>query len=352
MLKKKNFTAPGEKNFLSPKLVSNVSNELRIYIRGSFFRILVTGPPTAGKSPPPGAPVFTMPGGGCAVWDLTASADRNPFEIMKDFFNKHCKKWAFQKEQGTQTGYLHWQCRFSLNGKHTENAVKALLFGEDIEAFHVSRTSKNATKGPAFYVIKEYTRVEGPWTDQDPAPIPLTKTSRKLDELGLLPWQNSLMLETMDYNDRRIHCVVDKDGNNGKGALCKWAYVKGLAQLIPPFNNYGDLIQFAFSRPRASLYLIDMPRAMPKKNLFEMYQGIETLKDGYMFDKRYKGQFELIDEPNIVVFTNTPPKKRYLTRDRWRVWTVENEELVVYTYPVYAAGGQLHVGEDTASDQE
>lgn len=293
-----------------------------------------------------------MPGKQCAVWDLTAHGDRNDFDTMKNFFIKHTKKWAFQKEQGQQTGYVHWQCRFSLNAKLTENGVKALLLDSDIEAFHVTPTSANATKGAALYVIKAETRIDGPWTDKDPAPIPTTRTSRKLDELGLLPWQNEIMNQTLDYNDRQIHCVVDKDGNNGKGALCKWAYVKGFAQLIPPFNSYGDLIQFAFSRPRASLYFIDMPRAMPKKNLFEMYQGIESLKDGYMFDKRYRGQFELIDEPNIVVFTNTPPKKRYLTRDRWRVWTIHEDQLVVYTYPVYAANGSLHVGEDPGSDQE
>jgi len=271
---------------------------------------------------------------------------------MLAFLRKHSKKWAFQKEQGENTGYLHWQCRFSLFGKQTENAVKNLLFAEDIEAFRVSHTSKNATKGEAFYVIKEHTRVEGPWQDNDPLPRAMTKTAQKVEEHGLFPWQNELMNQTEGWDDRKIHCVIDKDGNNGKGALCKWAYCKGYACLVPPFQSYSEIIEFVFCQPRHLLYFIDMPRAMPKKNLSDFYTGMEALKDGYLFDKRYKGRFELMEEPHIVIFTNAAPKKRYLTRDRWKVWTIRDQELVVYTYPVFLREGQLHVGEDPRSDSE
>ncbi|AYP28945.1 MAG: replication-associated protein [Cressdnaviricota sp.] len=284
-----------------------------------------------------------MPGGQCATWDITADAGRNPAPFLIGTFKEFCKKWAFQTEEAPTTGWLHQQCRISLHKKTTESCVVKLLTAKDVEGFHVTPTSSNACKGAPFYVMKDETRIEGPWTDKDIEPIPSTRTSRKLDEEGLLPWQNQLMLEATGYNDRQIHCVIDKEGDHGKGALCKWCYVHGYACLVPPFNSPGDLIQFVNSRPVSELYMIDMPRAMPKKYLNDLYTGIETLKDGYIYDKRYRGQFKLIDEPNIIVFTNTPPKRGYLTANRWKMWTIRDNELEVYTYPVVLTDGHLEV---------
>ena len=77
----------------------------------------------------------------------------------------------------------------------------------------------------------------------------------------------------------------------------------------------------------AKLYLIDMPRAMKKKKLNSLYSGIEQLKNGFMYDLRYHGKFRAIDDPNIIVFTNTPPKMSYLSADRWVLWEVVDKQL-------------------------
>lgn len=274
-----------------------------------------------------------MPGE-CAVWDITASFDRNSKELITEILKKIGKKWTFQIEKGHNTGYVHYQIRVSLYKKKTFNMMKAWLDELDMEGYHLSQTSTNATKGPPFYVMKEDTRIEGPWSDTDPQARPMTKTATKVEENGLRPWQNDLLMEADGYDDRHIWCVIDKRGNNGKGALCKWMYSKGYAMIVPPFQKMEDIVQFCISHP-SKLYLIDMPRAMKKKHLYDMYSGIEALKDGYLYDKRYKGTFHLIDEPNIIVFTNTQPKMRYLSADRWNLRCVnEDQTLGVFRYPV------------------
>lgn len=268
------------------------------------------------------------------------SANDQTVEFMKSVFKTIAKKWTFQLERGEESteknpdGYLHHQCRISLFKKTTENAVKTLLFQHDVTGFRVSHTSNEACKGEPFYCMKEQTRVEGPWSDRDKE-RKLTRTAKKLQDQGLLPWQNSLFLEVDDYDDRCIHIVIDVRGNRGKGAFCKYAYCKGWGSIVPPFEKMEDVVQFCMSQPNEKLYIIDMPRSMPKKALASFYAGVETLKDGYLYDKRYHGKFMLIDEPNIIVFTNRAPKKMYLSLDRWKMWTITDEdELVPYVYPV------------------
>ena len=75
-----------------------------------------------------------------------------------------------------------------------------------------------------------------------------------------------------------------------------------------------------------------MPRAMKKNKLNALYSGIEQNKNGMMYDLRYHGKFLNIDEPNIVVFTNSPPKMSYLSHDRWNLLKVADNELVEFRF--------------------
>ena len=45
-----------------------------------------------------------------------------------------------------------------------------------------------------------------------------------------------------------------------------------------------------------------------------------------LYDTRYHARFEYFDEPQVVVFTNSPPKMKYLSRDRWRLWTITKRD--------------------------
>lgn len=78
-----------------------------------------------------------------------------------------------------------------------------------------------------------------------------------------------------------------------------------------------------------------MPRALNKERLAQFYSGIETLKSGYAYDRRYEFRQQLFDPPNVFVFTNEVPDRKYLSPDRWNLWTVnEQYELVKYVTPV------------------
>lgn len=59
---------------------------------------------------------------------------------------------------------------------------------------------------------------------------------------------------------------------------------------------------------------------MKKDKLGQFYAGLECLKNGYMYDKRYSFKRRRIDRPQIWVFTNTLPAWELMSMDRWQVY--------------------------------
>lgn len=260
----------------------------------------------------------------CAVYDFTTSGDSRGFADIHRDLRTLCKAYVFQLERGEQrteknpNGYLHYQGRLSLWKKQLIAAAAILLRSKTGHVYSLSHSSNNSRKGEAFYIMKEQTKIDGPWSDKDYVePQPLTMQMRKVQDQGLRPWQLAILEHVKEYDDRRIHVIVDPDGNHGKGTLSEYIGYKQLGLRVPPLNKMEDIAQFVMSHPPANLYILDLPRAMNKSNLAEMFQGIECLKDGYVWDKRYKGKYRQSERPNIIVFTNTAPDESYLTASRW-----------------------------------
>ncbi len=72
-------------------------------------------------------------------------------------------------------------------------------------------------------------------------------------------------------------------------------------------------MQCVMGVPPAETYLIDLPRAMQKERMASFFSGIEALKNGVMYDKRYHFKKRRINRPCIVVFSNKEPNKYYLS---------------------------------------
>jgi hypothetical protein len=72
-----------------------------------------------------------------------------------------------------------------------------------------------------------------------------------------------------------------------------------------------------------------MPRAIKKDRLYGFYSAIETIKDGYAYDDRYKFKEKVFDCPNIWIFSNILPNSKLLSSDRWRIWEVDNNKVLI-----------------------
>lgn len=265
----------------------------------------------------------------CAVYDfsvpVTLVGDHSKLiEALKGW----AKKFVFQKEEG-DGGYLHYQGRLSLIKKRRKSELLTLWKDHHIfSKWHYSPSSNNSLQGECFYVVKVDTRVEGPWKDTDPVKI-VTPQLAMFNSWELWPYQQKLVEMVKPFSMRDIICVYDPKGYCGKSLFCEYLEYNDLAFEVPPFTLMEDLMQCVMSvEPKPKALIIDMPRAMSKKHLSQFYAGIECLKNGVAYDKRYKFRKVRFRRPAVVVFTNSLPDTTFLSADRWKVFQIMENDLV------------------------
>ncbi|WP_445775521.1 hypothetical protein, partial [Shewanella sp.] len=151
----------------------------------------------------------------------------------------------------------------------------------------------------------------------------------------LYDYQEKLIAMATEYNDRVIDLVYDPHGDIGKSIFSEYLESLGVAEEIPPFRLMDDIFQWVASRPIKKCYIVDMPRGMKKDKLGDFYSGIEVIKNGVAFDKRYKAHKIRFDRPRIFLFSNALPRFSLMSKDRWRIWEVdENKYLKKYNIPL------------------
>lgn len=273
--------------------------------------------------------------GQCAVWDLRFNADLyDNHQQLIDIFNKIAKKWAFQKERGEKNDYDHWQCRISLR-KKTIKTTLLKMFAEGKAPNYCKPTEgENAKNDNFFYVMKDDTRILGPWKSTDPKPKFIPRQFRHIKDL--YPMQQTI-IDTLP-DSRHVNVISDTKGDNGKTVAAFLAYLKKNAEYVPPMNDAQKLIEFIFSiidecedDETPDIFIFDLPRSMSKDCLYGMYSAIEQLKNGFIYDTRYHGKRRWINSPAIWVFTNEIPDKTRLSADRWKIWQInDRKELIDY----------------------
>lgn len=237
------------------------------------------------------------------------------------------KKFAFQKEP-YQNGGHHWQIRGHLwKAKTPASAVQE--FGELTFNGHWSITSNEVHLNNNFNYCMKGERIDGPWTDKDgefDEPPPLTLQLIDFMNKELYPWQKHITEEVKKIDFRKIKLIIDNIGDTGKSVFAEWLEYEGLAYEIPPMTCMEDIMQCCMGIKPQKCYLIDMPRGMKKDKLAGFYSGIEALKNGVMYDKRYKFDKRRISRPQIIIFTNTWPDISLMSLDRWCIWEMQEDK--------------------------
>lgn len=267
----------------------------------------------------------------CCVWDFTMfypktwvfmpeePAYHEGIEKMHTCLGDFSKKYAFQLERGEKTGRYHLQGRFSLKHKVSKADLVQLLNKVGWTDYHVSCTSsENRTND--FYVTKEETRIDGPFTDENYVKVPIDIKAIQ----ALRPWQESLKNKLEVYESRKIDVIVETKGNIGKTTFCRYMAIRAGAQILPFCNEYRDIMRMAYDVGVHPIYMIDIPRSIPQKKLAQLYAALESLKGGYAYDDRNSFRQRYFDPPRVVVFTNTHPNLGHLSADRWNIWEIDD----------------------------
>lgn len=254
----------------------------------------------------------------CCVWDFTIWPQElgiDEKEII-EWLENFCKKYSFQLEAG-KTDREHYQGRISLMNALRESALRNQFNKWGV---HWTRTSCVNIHND-FYVTKEEGRIKGPWKDDDEK-IYIPRQIREIEDL--LPWQEAVVDKTKQWEPRIVNVIIQEKGGVGKSILVgKLCCEYKTARSIPALTNYKEIMCLVMSMPVSGCYLIDMPRAMDKSKQEEFYSAIESIKDGHVWDNRYKYKERWFDSPNVWVFTNRRPNRLLLSKDRWRLWEIE-----------------------------
>lgn len=292
-----------------------------------------------------------MSKGPIAMYDYTIPRDAYTIDELKSRLNTLCSRWVFQLEKGKEEGYEHYQCRISFKKKIRYVTLKAKKkAGTEPLTGHFSPTS-NPTflTGDNFYVMKEDTRMQGPWKDTDIAKVH-TKQMDLFEKWELREYQKAIIKEAKIFDLRKINLIYDPTGCCGKSLLSEFMEYHDLAEEVPPFRMMDDIFQWVCTRPVRPCYIVDMPRGMKKDRLGDFYSGIEVIKNGVAYDKRYNAKKIRFDRPRIFIFTNTLPKFELMSKDRWEVWTIHND--FTYTIMNVSTGATVYSGATSAVTME
>jgi len=266
------------------------------------------------------------------VWDFRYNAETFTDETeLRHLLSGIAKKYVFQLEQG-DSGYRHYQGRLSLIKKRRRQEKHLLLkLFKDTPPNYIEPTvNVEFHTGESFYQVKEDTRLNGPWTDRDEIKVK-TRQLTNFIENEMYQWQKEIFQMCRVYDGRKIDLIYDPNGNIGKSIMSEYLEYEGLAEEIPPFRLMDDIFQWVATRPIKKSYIVDMPRGMKKDKLGDFYSGLEVIKNGVAYDKRYTAKKIRFDRPRVFVFTNTLPVFKLMSIDRWNVWEVNPQfELTPY----------------------
>lgn len=175
-----------------------------------------------------------------------------------------------------------------------------------------------------FYVTKEETRVEGPWSEKNM----IEEIDEEIMTMKLWPWQAKVTeMISQPIESRIINVLYDPNTNNGKSWLKKWLRWKQMACIMPCEPKWADIAAIAIAKGQQIAYTIDIPKNMTHQLLKELWSGIESLKDGYVYDKRYKFRDAQFKKAHIWVFTNTFPPLQ--ADERLRIWMIAPNKTLV-----------------------
>lgn len=252
------------------------------------------------------------------VYDFTLSHEVCSIrKNLHDWLKEECKHFCYQLEEGESTGFKHFQGRISLKLKKRKTELIKMC---PIK-MHFSPTS-NENKDNDFYVLKSETRIEGPWSDLDKE----LHIPRQIRDITLYKWQQKIVDSKDIWDPRTINMIIDPSGNHGKSILATFIGVHKIGRTLPYVNDFKDLSRMVMDTPKCGLYIIDIPRGIPKTQMNGFFSGVEQLKNGYAYDDRYKFHEEYFDCPIIWIFSNKVLASSYLSQDRWTYWRFKDDD--------------------------
>jgi len=262
-------------------------------------------------------------------------------EVLTEF----AKQWCFQLEKGNNQNKLHYQVRLILpepQKKETVLQVFSCRFQDMRDITFLPESNNSICQGGlAFYVMKDNTRVDGPWYDS--SYTPRRRNLYKGEDLVCMKEPLSFQRSIIDSvnkapDDRTINWVCNFEGCAGKSKLMK--YLRMNPKLFDfarvPMGTATQIKTSVIAKGPHRIYMVDLPRVRGSdERQQELFSALEEIKNGWVESPMYGKTDELLMmPPHVWIFSNELPNLKFASADRWRVWTIDSDRnLTPYVYP-------------------
>lgn len=233
------------------------------------------------------------------TWMMTGPRTIHKRVIQELFKECDVKKYIIAKETG-RNGYEHWQIRCSASRPDFYD------YCHDREPrFHIEKANTDS---------QDYERKDGNFiSSEDTVEILKVRFGQPNES------QKKILMNLRKQGDREIDVYYDPIGSRGKSWLGIYLWEHGDALVVPRYSCTPEkLSSFVCSAYRGEPYIIiDIPRA--SKPTQALYEAMEEIKDGLVFDPRYSGKTRNVRGAKIAVFTNHKLDLKQLSDDRWNL---------------------------------
>ena len=253
----------------------------------------------------------------CIRWCFTLNNyTDDQYDSMCEKCETYSAKWIIGKEIG-ENGTPHLQGYMHLLKMQRLSSMKT-KFGKEIH-FEVA---KGDNQQNWIYCSKENNYTYGGNWKLGEMETNKPKEIKIIKELK--PWQTECKKLLEIDCDRTIYWIYEKEGNVGKSAFCKYMMYHYDANIITK-GNYSDIMNRIYNLKKYEMVLFDLCRANGNK---VSYNAIEDIKNGMIFNSKYKTGSKIIASPSIMIFSNEKPELDKLSKDRWEIYNIVNNVLI------------------------
>ncbi len=248
-------------------------------------------------------------------WFLTwNNPPENGTEILAEIAAA-CKKYVYQKECVTVP---HWQGCFSfkhqkfwseldnkLEPKGHWTRCRNVMAARNYCAKIDSRVGETYSKG---FKLKH------------------RKVVDPLDGKELYRYQKEILdLVAEAPDDRLVYWYWSFRGNIGKSSLCKHLCMKynGIMLGGRAADAFYAIAKKLEKGDECDLILFDIPRSRGNEVSYEVFEGV---KNGCFFASKYESSMAIMNPPHVFCFANSPPELGLLSKDRWVIKCLDDEE--------------------------
>ena len=163
------------------------------------------------------------------------------------------------------------------------------------------------------------------------------KQKQRLDRenINLRPWQQSL-LEYIKPTDREVIWVRGMTGNEGKTWFQQFLKERyGWSKAVTGMDIKAKNSSLCHALRKRSLvttdtFVFNVGKAKTEADV--NYEVLEKIKDGQIFASKYDSTELQFKTPNtVIVFSNDRPNIKQLALDRWKMFIIQDNELIDLT---------------------